>query len=417
MMLGTGGDMEKGTLDAAAMMYAPEAYDILPFPDIWEHKGNIGLFIPATLALNNYKDKTGFTNEEAARKALLDKRQKIKVSAAGSQALNKEIQYRPLIPSEMFLTKTANIFPSLELRRRLAELETGGMLSNLETYVDLYFDPDSKYNGVNYSVKLDGVPINKFPWTEDAIEGCVIMYEAPYMIEGSVPEGAYIIGYDPIRDNVSTGESFAAIYVIKTTKFPTTVGHNEIVAAYIGRPYLGVNVVNDILHKLSLFYGNAKIYFENAVGNTKDYFEKIRRLDLLAKQPVNVLNKKASFDSRESIIYGYPMSNEKIKMEALQYVRSWLLEERSTGVRNLDLIPDRLLIQQLISFNLDGNFDAVMGFVGCIIGLEEIYVSTKRKEEYGLQLTELDKEFSKIFINNKLIFPYNEKFSSATSAL
>lgn len=33
MMLGTGGDMESGTLDAHEMFYEPEAYDILPFPD------------------------------------------------------------------------------------------------------------------------------------------------------------------------------------------------------------------------------------------------------------------------------------------------------------------------------------------------------------------------------------------------
>jgi len=33
MMLGTGGDMESGTLDAAEMFYDPIAYQILPFED------------------------------------------------------------------------------------------------------------------------------------------------------------------------------------------------------------------------------------------------------------------------------------------------------------------------------------------------------------------------------------------------
>lgn len=109
---------------------------------------------------------------------------------------------------------------------------------------------------------------------------------------------------------------------MKTNKYPSTVGHNEIVATYIGRPYLGINEVNEILYKLSLFYGNAKIYFENTAGNTKDYFEKIRRLDLLARQPSTVLNRKASFDTKESVIYGYPMSNDKIKWESIKYLRS-----------------------------------------------------------------------------------------------
>lgn len=32
-MLGTGGDMDSGTIDAAKMFYSPEAYDILTFED------------------------------------------------------------------------------------------------------------------------------------------------------------------------------------------------------------------------------------------------------------------------------------------------------------------------------------------------------------------------------------------------
>lgn len=34
MMLGTGGDMESGTLDASTMMYEPEAYDLLAYEDV-----------------------------------------------------------------------------------------------------------------------------------------------------------------------------------------------------------------------------------------------------------------------------------------------------------------------------------------------------------------------------------------------
>ena len=72
------------------------------------------------------------------------------------------------------------------------------------------------------------------------------------------------------------------------------------------------------------------------------------------------------------------MSNQKIKLEGVQYLRSWLLEERGETtegrkIRNLDLLPDEALVMELIQFNLDGNFDRVMGLIGCIIGLEERY--------------------------------------------
>lgn len=412
MMLGTGGDMESGTIDASRMFHEPEAYDILPFDDVWENNGKIGLFIPAYLALNEYKDQNGYSDIERSTAALMKAREKAKTGVGGSEALNKEIQYRPIVPSEMFLSKSANIFPSTELRHRLTELTNDGLHDLLEKKVSLFFNPDSPYNGVDYKLDDSLQAINQFPWKEPSTEGAIVIYEFPRLIDNKVPQNAYIVSCDPYRDNVNSGESFAAIYVVKTSKYPSTVGHDEIVASYIGRPYLGVNAVNEILYKLSLFYGNATIYFENAVGNVKDYFEKIKRLDLLATQPTNVLNRKAAFNTGETLVYGYPMSNEKIKWEALQYVRSWLLTERGDGKRNLDLIPDRFLLQQLISFTLKGNFDAVMSFVGAVIGLEEMYIASKRRSDNN-QVSALDEEFYKYIINNKYLF--NEKLSKTTS--
>lgn len=85
---------------------------------------------------------------------------------------------------------------------------------------------------------------------------------------------------------------------------------------------------------------NAKIYFENAVGNVKEYFEKIKRLSMLASRPLTVLNKQASFAQAPSREYGYPMSNRQMKIEGAAYIREWLLEERGQEdgrvMRNLD---------------------------------------------------------------------------------
>lgn len=315
MMLGTGGDMEKGTLDAAEMFYNPEAYDILPFDDEWENRGKIGYFIPAYIALNEFKDDRGFSDTIAAKAKLQKARDKAKTSTGGSEALNKEIQYRPWIPSEMFLSKTANIFPIAELRKRLSDVLTFKINELLEKKVDLFFSSKSDYNGVDYVLNLEAEAINKFPWTADNVQGSVVLYELPQLIDGHIPSGAYIIGCDHFKENNNSGSSLAAIYVMKTSKYPSTIGYDEIVASYIGRPYLGASEVTETLFKLSLFYGNAKIYFENTAGagDIKSYFEKMKRLDLLAAQPVTVFNKKASFNTSPSVIYGYPMSNDKIK--------------------------------------------------------------------------------------------------------
>ncbi len=320
----------------------------------------------------------------------------------------------------MFLSRSSNIFPVYELQRRLNDVNSFKIYELLEKKVDLFLDPESPYNGVNYEINHELAPINEFPWKANNVEGAVVLYELPQLINGAVPQGAYIIGCDPFRDNTQGGNSFAAIYVMKTSKYPSVIGHDEIVASYIGRPYFGMTTINEILHKLSLFYGNAKIYFENAVGNIKDYFDKIKRLDLLAAQPTTVLNKKASYNTSPSVIYGYPMSNEKIKWEAIQYVRSWLLQERETindvTRRNLDLITCPYLLRQLITFDMkNGNFDAVMGLVGCIIGLEELHNSSTR--DNTLVYSELDQQFLNLFTNNKKLFPNNEKFLTSKSFL
>lgn len=343
MFLGTGGDMNGGgTLDAMEMFYNPGQFECIEFEDIWEFRsGKIGYFVPAYLGLNQFKNEDGFTDAEAAKKELEKARNKLRRAGSSISALEGEIVNRPVVPSEMFLQKQGNVFPIVELRRRLSELED--TWSYLEKRVQLYFDPESKLGGVNYKIdtKNSLVAIDKFPWKEHHREGAVVIYEFPQTLDEKVPEGAYIIGYDPYASDDPDGESLASIIVMKTKKYFNHLGHDEVVAIYVGRPYEGRHIVNETLYKLSRFYGNAKIYFENVRGNTKEYFEKIKRLDLLAKQPRTVLTKTASGAiSTNRAVYGYPMSSRAMKNEAMQYVRDWLLEEREQHdgrvVRNLD---------------------------------------------------------------------------------
>lgn len=400
MMLGTGGDMDKGTIPASEMFYQPEKYNILHTPDIYEHRGNIGFFIPAYLSLNEFKDTvTGYTREKDAQDALDYERDKAK----GTSRLHSLIQYKPNVPSEMFLTKSANMFPIPELRNRLTEVVNHKLYEYSEKKAVLHFDPNAPH-GVSMQVDPTLQAISTFPYTEDNREGCVVIYEQPILVDGRVPEGAYIIGHDPFKDDTETGQSLATVYVMKSNKHFATVGHNEIVASYIGRPYMGKDAVNEIMYKLSLYYGNAKIYFENAVGNVKDYFEKIRRLDLIATKPITVFNQKAVRATSFVPIYGYPMSNDKIKFQAMQYLRTWLLDDRGDNKRNLDLITDIGLLQELIAFNMDGNFDRVMGLAGCIIGLEETTNLDKRRQRDEQYTNSVRKDFDRFIVNNSFIF-------------
>lgn len=243
----------------------------------------------------------------------------------------------------------------------------------------------------------------------------MVIYEFPQLINGKVPQGAYIIGCDPYGSDSADGDSLGAVIVLKTKKYFDKIGHDEVVAVYYGRPYQGRQIFNENLYKLSKFYGNATIYFENVRGNVKEYFEKIKRLDLLAHKPVTVFNKKASFTQAPTLEYGYPMSSREMKIESAQYVRDWLLEERSKDseeniIRNLDCIYDRFLIQQLIGFNLEGNFDAPMAFMGCILGINETYNQYELSINNTSVLEKYQQEITSILTNNKKIF--NGKFTT-----
>jgi hypothetical protein len=416
MFLGTGGDMGKGTIDASRMFRDPTSYDIIEFVDEWEGTGKIGYFVPAYLGLDDYKDKNGITNIPEAKRHLEDFRASLKKGKSSSAVLDDELQNRPITPSEMFLMKGANWFPVFELQNRLLEINDKTHL--LEKNVTLYFD-NSVPSGVSYKIDLDKElrPLNNFPLTKEQQadrEGCVTIFEFPITDkQGNVPKGMYIIGHDPYSKDEDTGESLATIYVMKTRKYPLH-GGNEIVAVYAGRPQMGRKIYNEILYKMSLFYGEAKIFFENAVGNTKEYFEKNRRLDLLAHQPTTVFSNKASWESKGSTtVYGYPMSNNKFKVEGLNYIRDWLLEERGATesgriLRNLDLIPDKALLQEMIMFNLDGNYDRVMGLMGCILGMEETY------NQY-VQVVKQDNTKMDFLVNNKNLFkPKNAVINVST---
>ena len=137
-----------------------------------------------------------------------------------------------------------------------------------------------------------------------------------------------------------------------------------------------------------MWYGNHNrmIYFENAVGNVKEYFEKRKKLNLLATQPQTILSKKQG-QIITNLVYGYPMGNKIIKEEAIKYLRDWLLEVRGEvegrQVLNLHMIRDTRLLEEMIAFDFEGNFDSVMGFTGCIVGLEETF--NKYKEETKIQ--------------------------------
>jgi hypothetical protein len=362
MYLGTGGDMEGGgTVDARDMFYNPEVYDMISFKDVWEDKGNISYFVPAYRGLNQFKDQDGNTLEQPAKAYLSKFREKLKKGKNARSALDAELQNRPLVPSEVFLTRTGNLFPVADLLNRLAELEVSNRERNHDYIGDLYLDATTKKVLWKPNAKLK--PVYDFPVrsTED-ITGCVLIFEMPYEdSQGQIPYGMYLAGTDPYDHDESTTSSLGSTIIINKLT-------NRIVAEYTGRPETA-NKYYENVRRLLKFY-NAKCLYENERKGLFQYLEHKHETYLLADQPEII--KDVVQKSKVSRQKGMHMS-KPLKSYGEELIKMWLLEPyEKDGLLNLHKIRSVALLKELIAYNEYGNFDRVMALMMVMYHLEEV---------------------------------------------
>jgi len=389
IIFGTGGDMESGTADYADMFYHPKEDNLMPFVNVWDEDAEnscCGFFHPVTWNMEGYYDEQGNSDIIGATKEEKTVRAKIIANASDSGSIQQRVQEHPFNPMEAFLMVSMNDFPVIELRnqynrvmRENLHLKYGQacFLERREVnQPDTYTDDGHKIPGKKYIIKatpdLDGYlqPLWDYkPKTKD-LKGSVVIYEYPIP---NAPRGLYKMGFDPYRQDQSTSvlPSLGSIYVYKANhKF--SYSSNRIVAQYIGRPY-DPDDVNRICEMLAELYG-AEIMHENEVTHVKKYFERRKKLHLLAAQPDGVIS-KAINNSKVARVYGVHMA-EKLKDAGEKYIKQWLLDirdydENGYAVLNLETIYDPALLEELIFYNRQGNLDRVMSFMMVMFQIAE----------------------------------------------
>jgi hypothetical protein len=359
--LGTGGNMEK-IVESQTIFYDPEGFDFVAFENEYEDSNKkIGWFVPAIYALNQFKDENGNTNTEAAYNYIHKVREKKKKSKDTS-ALDLEMMNYPLVPSEMFLSKKGNIFPIAALIDRLGEIESDTKYENSEYIGRLKMTEEGK---VEWKLDPKQIPLREFPPSESTDKtGCIVIYAHPFEFEdGEIPYGRYIAGCDPYdHDQSGTGSLGSTIMYDKLT--------NQIVAEYTGRPETAKEYYEEV-RKLLLYY-NAKLLYENERKGIFDYFDSKNSVYLLQEQPEII--KDVLQNSKVNRGYGMHM-NTPLKRYGEELIKTWLLEPhnevRNSNVLNLNTLRCRPLIQELIRYNPDGNFDRVMAFMILMYFLQE----------------------------------------------
>jgi hypothetical protein len=416
IIFGTGGEMvgsdgKSGASRAfSRMFYDPAAYKLAALHNIYEYgdddtnAGNCGLFYNITWLREGAK----FITPEGKSYEAIDKNGNIR-AWVGELDLNQErvaslgkdksvyetelTQYCKT-PREAFLIVKGNTFPVAEIEARLDRLLTTDDLRYLSTHGTL--------------VEVDGVvhlkpdvdrklrPLDRFPKPSNQkdVEGAVVIYEQPRRVNGIIPYGAYVIGVDTIGEDAA-GESMIAIYVVKTGKYPLEIGHDEVVACYIGRPSMDpIEMQNSTTYKLAKFY-NALVTHENdrTGPEVRTYFIEKNAYEYLLPPPSDIVDTAIANSKTNLRKTGHSMSSPKMKELGEVYLKRWLLQSRgidpSTGKEftNLDKIRDIALLQELQNYNREGNYDRVLALMGAIIQIRQLESrdirSSKKQEDHS----------------------------------
>jgi len=381
ILFGTGGDMSGGMVDFEEMFYNPEPYGFRTYKNIYEEgmsDNNIGFFLPDYYAKDGFM-KGGISLVDDAKMYEEAERDKIRRTSKDPSLIDKRLTEYPQTPKEALTKLSTNIFPKGELQAQLSKLK-GSKLGELGVPGLIYRNEEGL---VKFEHSAQARAIRHFPVKKDVDgEGCVVQFQAPFYVNGSVPNNLYYICHDPYAFDDSQGDSIGATFVIKRMNNESSPD-DFIVAEYIARPSTQ-DEYNKNLFLLAEYY-NAKIGFENDRGNVIEYAKNARLFHWLEEE-FDIYDKDNRIMTKLGRRFGMSMSNRERKRQGCIYLRDWLLRERSRDekgrpVYNLNMIYSIPLIEELLKYEYDGNFDRVSAL---LIGMyyERQLVSTPimRKE-------------------------------------
>jgi hypothetical protein len=372
MYTGTGGDMEVGQ-ESAAMFFDPVAYNLLEFDDIWENSGKIGWFMPISKARNEYKfpkslaEYLGIDHPDLKKiEILVSDEQRcldewwtpryIQAKNSGnSTTLLSFLAYWPMKPSHSFLVLKKNNYPieaCKEQQQRLRQFKKTGV------YVELYQD-----EGIIKHKLSEKLPLTEHPVKKQSKDTPIVIYEWPME---NPPFGLYVAGVDPYRQGKAEySDSLGAIYILKRQHSISSEKYqNMIVASYVGRPD-DPDHWNEQARLLIKLY-NARTLVENDEQSFIMYMKNKGDASLyLEPQPAWLKEITPHSDVKRD--YGIHRSSERIRTFLHGCVKRYLEEkiyeekdERGSVIKQIlgvVRIHDPMLLEELIQFNEDGNFD------------------------------------------------------------
>jgi len=365
----------KKFMDAKSLMFDVDNFNFLTYNNAKDDKRIHGLFIPAKYRMEAKEDSTLaayldmppssdlhqvkmlVSNEEKALQITNDNLTRLK-KAGDRIAYLKEKMYYPMEVDDIFLNEDTNIF-DIEIAKRqksrLLQQERTG------TPVVLFND-----EGTIKHEFTDVLPISNFPLkNSDQKNAPVVIYEFPI---DNPPYGLYVAGVDPYRQGKSAySSSLGSVYIYKRMHEITGEKYQDMfVASYCARP--DKKETWEEQARLLIKYYNARTLCENDDISFIEYMKSKGDAHYLEKQPEWL--KEIVPNTTVKRDYGIHRSSEKI-IDYLhtclkKYMENAIFKETNEAgevireVLGVSKIFDPVLLEEIIQYNDQGNFDRIV---------------------------------------------------------
>lgn len=402
MVWGTGGEQGDGIMGLENIFSNPNTFECLPFDNCWEdglQSRDHGFFFPVWANMTRYMDKWGNTDFQKAKDH--HDRIRMELQKSSNTLMDKQIAEYPYTPSEALMRLSGNPFPVAKLQKQLRKVDSSSDIAGALKRGEFEIDEGRVKFALN--PRID--PIDRYPHkTDKVLEGAFTMFEAPLKDEnGKVPNNLYYIVADCFAvdtEQATDWNSLGAYYVYKraNSMFPTE--DDILVGWYAGRPPR----VQDFHRRVFMaarFY-NAIVQTEIKGGGQEmlNYAKQHGFLNHCGERPT-VFNQDKDIKKMSGRQF-FVRIEENDKPERLQKLNDWLLKERHLKIEgdeaeyvlNLDTIYDRALLEELIKFHPDGNFDRI----SCLLVLMTIH------QEAELQVIKEQSKPDRDHIYNRPIF-------------
>ena len=410
-LIGTSGDAESDFQGAAEIVYNPKGYRMYGLPNVFDIEGQgksfITFFFPGYLNLKECYDENGNSDVTKALLSILENRYRVKYNSSDLNTITKTIAEIPITPQESLLRTRGNRFPITALSERLAQLDADSTEFDDVLTGDLAMDKTGEIKFIPTSDQ----PIREFPLKDNKAKGAIEIYKMPEKDkEGKVYANRYILGHDPVDDDVSATMSLTSTFVLD-------LWTDRIVAEWSGRlDYADENF--ERVRLMTLFYNGRCLYEQNKKGIFA-YFSRMNSLYLLADTPEYLRDK--------DLVKGQMIGNKAKGVNATLPINNyadtlsvnWLInpvpqitkneqgEDVESTVSSLYFLKSRALIKECIAYNPNINVDRIRA-----LGMLMLYREEKVIMYQGDMGKERTESANKNYLGNDDFFSknYDNKF-------